>query len=243
MVVAAAGIVACFSLGGRALSRWLRTSKSFALTRIEVVGTERLAPGEVLGIAGIEEGMSIFGIDEQEALARLEAHPWVREATVTKRMPDSVRVEIVERELVALLWCQGLFRVDADGTVFEKHPEDAPIDTIVITGVGEELLDGDPELLRSELRKIVQVIAEYERMGLGTAAPVRTIHREHGGGIVLYVGDDAREIRLGVGHTRKKLRRLRAVLRELGRDDLAWDYIMVDSPNFPERVVVKPGRS
>ena len=239
MVLGAAAIVGGFFVGGRALSRWLRTSESFSLGDVQVQGLEKLTRDEILHTASIEEGMSIFSLDEQEASARLERHPWIREAVVKKRMPDAVSVEIVERELVALLWSGAIYRVDADGTIFERHPDGAPVDRVMITGIGEALLTDDREILKAELRKIIQILGEYERMGLGTVAPVRNVHREHGGGIVLYIGDEAREVRLGVGHTRKKLRRLRAVLRELRKDKLDWDYIMVDSRNFPERVVVK----
>ncbi len=239
MVLVAAGIVGGFFVGGRALSRWLRTSESFSVHRVDVEGLEKLTREEVLQAASIEDGMSIFSLDEQAASRSLGRHPWIREAVVKKRMPGAVTVEIVERELVALLWSGALYRVDADGTIFERHPEGAPVDRVIITGVGEALLSDDREILKAELRKIIQILGEYERMGLGAVAPVRNVHREHGGGIVLYVGDEAREVRLGVGHTRKKLRRLRAVLRELKKDKLDWDYIMVDSRNFPERVVVK----
>ncbi|MBW2261374.1 MAG: FtsQ-type POTRA domain-containing protein [Deltaproteobacteria bacterium] len=239
MVLGAVGIVGGFFVGGRALSRWLRTSDSFSLQEVNVEGLERLTREEVLRVASIEDGMSIFSLDEQEASMILGQHPWIREAVVKKKMPNAVSVEIVERELVALFWSGSLYRVDADGTIFERHPDGAPVDRVIITGVGRALLSDDKEILKAELRKIIQILREYERMGLGVAAPVRSVHREHGGGIVLYIGDEAREVRLGVGHTRKKLRRLRAVLQELKRDNLAWDYIMVDSRNFPERVVVK----
>jgi cell division septal protein FtsQ len=243
MVLCAAGIVAGFFVGGRVLSRWLRTSESFSLIHVKMEGLERLTREEVLRAASIEEGMSIFSLDERDAGVRLRRHPWIREASVRKRMPDSVAIEIVEREFVALLWSGSLYRVDADGTVFEKHPSGAMLDRVIITGIDESLMGGDREILRSELRKIIQILGEYERMGLGSQAPVRSVNREHGGGIVLYIGDEAREVRLGAGHTRKKLRRLRAVLREIRRDELDWDYIMVDSRNFPERVVVKLGSS
>jgi cell division protein FtsQ len=240
-VVVAAGIVAGFTFGGRALARWLRTSESFALTEVQVEGREKLLEEEVLAQAGIEPGMSIFELDELEASRALEFHPWVREATVEKQMPDRVTVEVVERELAALVWLGELWRMDVDGAIFERHPDDQPVDQVIITGIDESWREGDERQLRRELCKLVQIIEEYERMGLGRLAPVKNVHREHGGGVVLYVGDDAREIRLGEGHTRKKLKRLRAVLRELDHEGLSWDYIMVDSRNFPERVVVKLG--
>jgi cell division protein FtsQ len=239
MALVAVGVVAVFFVGGRALSRWLRTSDSFSVRRIDVKGAERLTHEKVLSAAGIEPGMSIFSLDEQEAREGLERHPWIREVTVEKRMPDSVSIEIVEREHVVLLWSGALYRVDSDGTIFERHPVGEAMDRVIITGVDEAWMEGDREYARSELRKVIQVLSEYKRMGLGTLAPVRTVHREHGGGIILYIGEEAREVRLGVGHTLKKLQRLRAVLRELRHEKLEWDYIMVDSRNFPERVVVK----
>lgn len=239
LVIMAVGIVVGFTFGGRALARWLRYSESFALASIEISGAERLTEPEILAQAGLEPGMSMFEVDELESVERLQEHPWIREAEVAKRMPQGIQIRVTERELAAMVWAGSLWRVDVDGTIFEKHEDGASIDHVLITGVDEAWLSGDREQLRRELCKIIQIIGEYQRMGLGTVAPVKNVHREHGGGIVLYVGDEAREVRLGSGHTRKKLVRLRAVLRKLRREDLSWDYIMVDSKNFPERVVVK----
>jgi cell division septal protein FtsQ len=206
---------------------------------VDVSGKETLLVEEILEWADIEVGMSMFEIDEQLAARRLEEHPWIRNASVVKQMPDRVIVEVTERELSAMVYSDQLWHVDSDGTIFEKHQPSLPIDQVIITGIDDDLMTGDQELLRTELCKIIQILDEYERMGLSSIAPVTSVHREHGGGIVLYVGDDAREVRLGQGHTRKKLKRLREVLGELRKEKLDWDYIMVDSRNFPERVVVK----
>ncbi len=239
LVLAALAIVAGFTFGGRSLAGWLRTSDSFSMRIVKVSGNEKLLEEEVLAQAGIEPKMSMFDLDEHEATSNLVSHPWIREAKVTKHMPDRVIVEIVERELAALVWAEGLWRVDVDGTVFEKHPAGEPVDKVIITGIDNSWIEGDEEKLRSELCKIIQIIDEYERMGLTRLAPVSTVHREHGGGIVLYIGEEAREIRLGQGHMLKKLKRLRAVLRELDGQKRSWDYIMVDSKNFPERLVAR----
>ncbi len=239
LAVAAAGVIAGFFVGGRFLSRWMGSSPTFALDDIVVDGEQHLTVEEILSAAGVVRGASIFSVDAEEIRSRLLENSWIREVQVVRRMPGSLSIEIVERECAALLWSGSLYRVDRDGTVFEKLPAGAPMDAVVVTGLMETWVDGDREHLSLELRRILQILAEYGRMGLQAIAPVTSVHREHGGGIVFFVGEDARGIRIGSGHTRKKLERLRAVLRELRSGKLEWEYIMVDSRNFPERVVVK----
>jgi cell division protein FtsQ len=77
------------------------------------------SPGkDVLTALDVRRGSPILGFDPHEAKLRLEQLPWVRKATVERRLPDTVFVRLEERAPMALWQRDGkLTLVDRDGAV------------------------------------------------------------------------------------------------------------------------------
>jgi cell division protein FtsQ len=75
-------------------------------------------PGQhVLAILNVKRGTPILGFDPSAAKAELEQLPWVKEASVERRLPDTILVRIVERRPLAL-WQRGgrIAVIDQDGS-------------------------------------------------------------------------------------------------------------------------------
>ena len=106
---------------------------------------------------GLKRGDAMFGFDPQAMRDRLAALPWVREATVQRRLPGTVHVRIVERRPTAL-WQRGgrLALVDDEGVIITETNlgryrsylivvgEDAPAHAASLIG----LLAAEPGLAR-----------------------------------------------------------------------------------------------
>jgi len=77
------------------------------------------SPGkDVLAALDVKRGSPILGFDPHEAKLRLEQLPWVRKATVERRLPDTVFVRLEERAPMALWQRDGkLTLVDRDGAI------------------------------------------------------------------------------------------------------------------------------
>lgn len=73
-----------------------------SVQEIFVEGRIETAGAEVLGVLDIKRGTPILAFDPQEARAELERLPWVRSATVERRLPDTVYVRLEERRPLAL---------------------------------------------------------------------------------------------------------------------------------------------
>lgn len=74
----------------------------FGITKLHLAGADRTNPQTVLAVLNFKPGQSIFGADLQMARARLMRLPWVKQAQVTRRYPDSISVDIVEKKPFAL---------------------------------------------------------------------------------------------------------------------------------------------
>lgn len=236
-VVAAvtAGAVA----SGRLLEHYLRSAKAFATREISVTGNTRLTQAEVIAASELALGRNVFEVSPEQARARLLAQPWVADATVTRRLPGSYRIELREQRPAALLQLEALYLVSEDGSVIKRVEPTDPVDLPVITGVDPERFRSDLALRSSLLLSSVALLQDFRDVGLWRREPIAEIHLEPGGGFTLHLGDDAMEVRLGTRPFRKKLQRLRAILDQLRADAGRPAYVYLDNVRRPDRVAVR----
>lgn len=103
-----------------ALALWLLTSPRFELTQVLVETGHRVpAPWANTALLPLL-GSNLLLLSLDDANGRLEGHPWLDEARLRKQLPDTLVVEIEEREPVAVAWtAQGPFFVDQEGESIE----------------------------------------------------------------------------------------------------------------------------
>src|SRR5690606_14634607 len=83
--------VICAGAAGlaRLVERHVRTSEAFAVREIMITGLERLGRAEIVAVTSLREGQNIFDSAPEELTERLEAHPWIAEAHVRRRLPQT----------------------------------------------------------------------------------------------------------------------------------------------------------
>jgi cell division septal protein FtsQ len=241
MAILAAGLLVGFFFLSRIILERVRGSESFRLHTVLVEGNAKFSSDEVMKMGGLQKGMSIFDIDAETVEAMIERQPWIKDVEARRVWPDAVNITVREREIAATVLVDGvLYHIDRDGELFERHPENGPVDTVLITGLGEDLITENRELVEEELRRILQFVDRYDKLGLNVGkSTIGEVHRENGGGLVVYTKTEAREIRFGSGHYLRKIKNLRNLLYHLAKHKREWDYIMLDSEAFPNRMVVK----
>ncbi len=128
----------------------------FTVERVEIQGIDQMERLPVYAIALDQPSMAMPNIDLSQIREQLEQFPWVRQARVSRRLPDTLVVAIEEREPTAI-WQhnQQLFLVDTDGEVLQEVPLDAMPDLPLIIGPSanrqvagfEALMDRAPALI------------------------------------------------------------------------------------------------
>lgn len=107
----------------------------FTLANVEVEGRQRSAREAILAALDIARGTPIFAVDPAAAKRRLETLPWVRSASVERRLPDTIYIRLVERQPLALWQRQGKHvLVDRDGAVIAGERLDQFGDLVVLVG-------------------------------------------------------------------------------------------------------------
>ncbi|MCE2509953.1 MAG: FtsQ-type POTRA domain-containing protein [Alphaproteobacteria bacterium] len=89
---------------------------------IDIQGLGETSRESALGALAIEAGDPILAFDPEAARTTLETLPWVRRAAVERRLPDRVRLRLVERRPLAL-WQSGgkLALIDETGVVILRE--------------------------------------------------------------------------------------------------------------------------
>ena len=111
-------------------------SERLRVERVEVRGSHFLSEGEVRELLGPAVGENILGLDIDALKGRLRSSPWVAEATVTRTLPDTLRVEIRERAPLALAELDRLYLMDGDGSLIDMYgPRTSGFDLPIVRGL------------------------------------------------------------------------------------------------------------
>lgn len=147
-----------------AWTAWQRVFASDRLRvgRLEVRGSHFLSEGEVRELAAPAVGESILTLDIEALKARLRSSPWVADATVTRALPDTVRVEIHERVPLALAELEQLYLMDQEGGLIDIYgPRTGAFDLPIVRG-----LTGLEEASRRErARRAGALLADLGELG------------------------------------------------------------------------------
>ncbi len=237
-IAGAALVVSLSSAVAWAIRDHVIHSSRFAVTEIRVTGAHQRTEEAVLAEAGLAKGVNVFSVDLDGAQARLLGDPWVSAATLTRRLPGTLLVQITERELGAIVVLHETYLSSRDGEIFKRFELGDPVDLPVVTGLDPDSVAEDREGAQATLRRALDLAADYERSPLPQRA-LEEIHVTADGGFTLIVGKDGLSLALGSPPFRHKLEEAARVTAELDRRGTHAQSIMLDDDARPDRVVVR----
>jgi cell division protein FtsQ len=222
------------------LVRYTRTSPRFAVRTIVVEGTTRRSAEDIAKVAGFAVGQNIFNLPLESGRSAILSDPWIERATVTRRLPSTIHVDVVEREAAALVALGAdLYLSTRQGELFKKPEEGDPYDLPVVTGCKPDDVVKDRAAAMATIKHALDVAADYELTPLARSLPVQEVHLTDEGGLVLSVGKNAVLLHLGKGPYRQPLEQVTRVMNELASRRAEASNVFADNEAHPERVVVR----
>jgi cell division protein FtsQ len=219
--------------------RHVATSPRFAVASVQVMGNERRPADAIIAESGIAVGANIFSLDLDSARAHILADAWIADATLVRRLPGTVLIQVAERRPAALVAVGDTFLATAEGEPFKKLEPGDQADLPVITGLTPESIADDREGSRRTIRRGIDLAAEYENGALARRAPLEEVHVDPEGSFTLVVGRSAMLLVLGGPPFRHKLDEAARVVGELDKRRAKIDAIMLDNEVRPDRVVAR----
>lgn len=107
----------------------------FEVKRVEVTGIDRMERLTVYAVALDQHSMAMPLVDLEKVRSQLLQYGWIEDARVSRRLPDTLVVDIVERKPAAI-WQhnQQLSLIDAHGVVLEAVQVNAMPDLPLLIG-------------------------------------------------------------------------------------------------------------
>lgn len=198
---------------------FIEYAQIFSVRKITVQGSRIATEKQVLALAAITFGMPMLGFTAHEAEQRISTHPWIKQATVHRSWPYSVRIAVQERQPLALVNLEntlGLYYLDHNGKVFAPAEPGQDLDFPVLTGLR---LRQPPADIHDAGEEAIEAVRFLRFAALGNPIlpmqSISEIHISRENGIIAYLVERPFPIHLGYGTIRTRYYQLVRLLEQL----------------------------
>lgn len=204
-------------------------SQRLVVRRIDIAGAQRVARQELVAYAGLDVGQPILDLDLDGMALKLRRHPWVASATVRRRLPDAVHVEVTEYEPAMVVALGDLYLADASGHVFNRLRAADDVTLPVLTGLSRADVARDPEALAHSIREALHIASalagEYSLLGR-----LEELRRDADlGWLAVVVDDTGRPMTVHLGERAEAaLQGVRQVLAQMAAQGVRPEVVWAD---------------
>lgn len=139
-----------------------------SLRYVYLDGRKHASLEAVTAAIGLEPGDPILGVEVDEIKESLKNVPWIQDARIERKLPDTLIVYITERKPVAIWQHKGKLRlVDGEGTVIEEGMASSKSFAHLMLVVGESAPEHMPDLLAilNEEPELARQVSAAVRVG------------------------------------------------------------------------------
>ena len=230
----------------------------FKAKNLTITGNQMFSDKQIISQADLKKGVNIFSVNLSIVQKRLQAHPWIEEAEISRELPSAITIRIKEHEAVAIVDFGRRFLINNKGEIFKEWSSGDPGILPVINGLRYSDISITPELRSHGSGKSNMALYMKERsnpfdavmdvLRLGQRAEsvlpnklIRQIMVDREIGITIYAFNKIKEIKLGYENYADKYDLLKKVLLYIKNINNFQDLVSIDLNNF-NRVVVNLAR-
>lgn len=127
-----------------------------AVKDVMVSGHNQVPRAEVLDYLKLDSHATLLSLNPRHLARRLEAHPWIKHAEITRVLPNALHVHIVERHAAAVLRAHAMtLLLDEEGHPLSILSESNEPGLPILVGLNPtRLMSGERELIKSAQRGI-----------------------------------------------------------------------------------------
>lgn len=228
-------LVGCIVLSVLAF-KWRST---LTIQRVVVEGSRVLTAQQIFSLAKISMKSSMYETDLSVIQRRIAAHPFINTVTITRRLPDALRIRIDERVPIASLNASGMMYVDAGRVALPMVQSPVKFDLPIISNVnGIGQLKFGEVVPSAELGEAIHILQTALEIDTSLYHFISEINMNNGGDVILYSIDVGVPIMLGRGEVGRKLVTLQSFWTNFVRTQDAGKLKYIDL-RYNDQVVVK----
>jgi cell division protein FtsQ len=210
----------------------------FEISSFSVEGNRRVPAETIISSLGLPAHAGILEVDLNGLAGRIMRNPWIKTAAVSRRLPASLLIKVVERKpRTIILADHRAYLVSEDGLILKEAGSDD------IPGLPMLRLDVDrphdvgERLDVARLEEGVRLWGKFDKEILASGARAVEIRLESGGSFTVSLGQGMPYLRVSGPRLDEELNRLAMVLRTRG---IALQTLEYADLRFADKVIVKP---
>ena len=221
-------IVAAIALGAFAAYRHTQSGAQFAVKNIQIDGAVHTPRAALDAVTRQYVGMNLFKVDIGRVRRDLGRLSWIRRVEIEEKVPDTLRIRIVERTPVALVLSDGpVHYVDDDGITFAE----------LSTSVGDNDLPIISNARGGDLTRCVALLRDLRARDPQLFARVSEVRPVAPSGFAIFDREIDAFVYTDAGDLSAKWRDLYAIVAD---EKLARGAIEYADLRFADRIIVKP---
>lgn len=209
----------------------------FRIAEVQVEGNLQVATQDIIVGLGLNSETSVLEVNLQALTQRLLRNPWIKEASIRRRLPLSLAVRVVERMPEAVFIADRRYLLSADGVILSSLDEgELPTLPTLRAETPRQVTVGE-RILTSEMVQGLSVWRQFQLANALQGEKAHEIAMTGDGSYVVHLGQQMPVIRLRAQDLQEQLRRLGAALLASGRH---LDQFKNVDLRFRDRVVFTP---
>jgi len=195
-------------LAAASLRDFVLENQYFSVREIQVRGADKVSGNEIVTIAGLRQGMSIWKVKLDQIEKKIAKHPWVRRVLVRREFPGRIIIDVDERTPKAIVAVRKLYYVDSDGAVFKEVAPGEDVKFPLLTGLrAEDVMAADPAVRRRirDAMRLAELMAQRSHS-------LSEIHFDALDRLVVYTTSYPVALQMGWGDWEEKLERMERLL-------------------------------
>ncbi len=212
---------------------FLISDPRFKITDVSFHGHHSLQDNQLLDWLGPIHGENLFTYDLSKASERLAEHPWVLSASVQRKFPREVQIELTERVPYARVKFKKIFLMDNFGVLLsEEKPEYRHLPLIVQPSKGAK-----PENFSGD--KVIQSLKTmhyFNKLSFFENNPLDTAELKGNSRIIFFTRNRSLQIQMSMEALTEGFKKFMIVLDTLEDDNMKVHMIDL---SFKDQVVVR----
>lgn len=220
------------------ITSWLGAQELFHLKELKIEGNRFIKNDEILKYLEIDSSRGIFNIDLKASENRIKKHPLIEQVSVSRHLPSTLKIKILEKKPIAVVSNSKLFAIDEYGSVLPKINPAIMCDYPIISNLKVKI-DKSNHLIKSfELTKILDYLRFLKIEHPSLYSRISEISFSKQMGVYFYLNDGAVPVLLGIGSLNIKSANLETVLKFLEKTNKTTQIEYFDL-RFKSQVIIK----
>lgn len=219
---------------------WADKTDHFELSRIILTGQSYLDRNDILKYADLPRYPFLTKINLTAIQAKLESHPYIKAARISRNFPQTLRIDIIERNPISYINHSPLYLVDTDGYILPAKNGTIEFDVPMLTGFNpaDELYPIGEKCLSQKINEAVGILNRIKTQFPSFYVDISEVIINPRDEYELYLSKKPTKIYLGTGNISPQLTILKEFIKSIRGVRSIYDYQYVDL-RYWKQVVVK----